>query len=57
MLKKTFRRSRFSPDTLERVKMGVTLWGERYIITHTHTVQTSVEQPSAVRHFVGYFLG
>ncbi len=56
MLKKTFRRSRFTPDTLERVKMGVTLWGERYIITHMHTVLTSVEQPSAVRHFVGYFL-
>jgi len=43
MLKKTFKRSRFSPDTLERVKMGVTLWRERYVITHTDT-QTSVEQ-------------
>lgn len=35
MLKKTFKRSRFSPDTLERVKMGVTLWGERYVTAHT----------------------
>lgn len=43
MLKNTFSRSRLSPDTLDRVKMGV-------MLEETHNTVTSVFYRSEIGH-------